>query len=84
MVFNVEQDPREEVDLFTRQYLWVLQPVTVELNRFLMSVRRFGPVPAGGEERSPGPVRIPFISDIDAIEEIETYMKRTAPGQQPR
>jgi arylsulfatase len=79
MVFNVEQDPREEVDLLTRQYLWILQPTTAHLTRFLMSVRRYGLIPPGGEERAPGAVRVPFISDADALEEIESYMKRVAP-----
>ena len=71
----------QEEDIFTRQYLWVLQPTTAHLNRFLMLVRRFGLIPPGGEERSQGPVRVPFISDVDAIQQIENYMKRTAPGQ---
>jgi arylsulfatase len=79
-VFNVEQDPREEVDLFTRQYLWILQPTMTHLTGFLMSVRRHGLIPPGGEERAPGAVRVPFISDVDAIAEIESYMKRVAPG----
>jgi len=79
MVFNVEQDPREETDLFTRQYLWILQPTMTHLTRFLMSVRRYGMIPPGGEERTQGAVRVPFISDVDAIEEIETYLKRVAP-----
>jgi arylsulfatase len=79
LVFNVEQDPREEVDLFTRQYLWVLQPTTAHLTRFLMSVRRYGLIPAGGDQRAQGAVRVPFISEVDAIAEIENYMKRVAP-----
>jgi arylsulfatase len=78
-VFNVEQDPREEVDVFTRQYLWVLQPTMAHLTRFLMSVKRFGLIPPGGEERAPGAVRVPFVSDVDAVQAIEDYMKRVAP-----
>jgi arylsulfatase len=84
LVFNVEQDPREEVDILHRNYLWVLQPTTAHLNSFLMSVQRYGLIAPGGEERSPGPVRVPFISDVDAIQEIESYMRRTAPGQGSR
>jgi arylsulfatase len=80
MIFNIEQDPREEVDLAVR-YLWVLQPTSGEITRFLMSVRRYGLVPPGGEERSRGAVRVPFVSEVNAVDEISNYMKRAAPKQ---
>jgi arylsulfatase len=79
IVYNIEQDPREEVDLFTRRYLWILQPTTAHLTRFLMSVKRYGLIPPGGDQRAQGAVRVPFVSDVDAISEIEEYMKRVAP-----
>ncbi len=80
MIFNVEQDPREETDLAVR-YLWVLQPTSERITRFLISIRRYGLILPGAEERSPGPVRVPFMSDIDAVQEIESIMKRVSPGE---
>ncbi len=60
-VFNVEQDPREEVDIAI-QNLWILEPLMRNLYPFLYSVEQEGLILPGGDEPEPATVEIPFQS----------------------
>jgi arylsulfatase len=66
LVYNVEQDPREEVDV-AMDNLWLLQPVGRMLYTFLYDVSREGLIVPGGEEPEDANVEVPFQSP----EEIE-------------
>lgn len=66
LIYNVEQDPREEVEV-TIDNLWLVQPVMRKIYEFLFSVDREGLILPGGEEPEPSTVEIPFQSQ----EEIE-------------
>ena len=65
-VFNVEQDPREEVDVGLSN-LWILEPLMRQVYPFLFSVEQEGLILPGGDEPEPATVEIPFQSQ----EEIE-------------
>lgn len=67
-VFNVMDDPREEVDKVV-DTLWVLKPALTNLLPFVLSVRSRGVIPMGGDERVKADVDIPFLTpeDIDSI-----------------
>ena len=66
LVYNVEQDPREEVDV-AMDNLWLLQPVGRMLFTFLYGVSQEGLIVPGGEEPEDADVEVPFQSP----EEIE-------------
>jgi arylsulfatase len=81
LVFNVEQDPREEVDIGIRN-LWVLEPVLRAVYPFLFSIEDEGLILPGGDEPQPSTVEIPFQSQ-DEIERSMSairwqFMKRRA------
>jgi len=66
LLYNVEQDPREETDIF-RDNLWVLSSAMRQLYLFLFSLDSEGLILPGGDEPEPGTVEIAFQSQ----EEIE-------------
>ncbi len=61
LIYNVEQDPREEVEI-TIDNLWILQPVVREVYEFLFSVEQEGLILPGGDEPQEATVEIPFQS----------------------
>lgn len=61
LVFNVEQDPREENDIAVRN-LWVFEPVLRAVYPFLFSIEEEGLILPGGDEPQPSRVEIPFQS----------------------
>jgi arylsulfatase len=61
LVYNVEQDPREEIDIAIDN-LWILEPVMRQVYRFLFSVKREGLILPGGDEPEAATVEIPFQS----------------------
>jgi arylsulfatase len=61
LVYNVEQDPREEVDIAI-QNLWILEPLMRQIYPFLYSVQKEGLILPGGDEPEPARVEIPFQS----------------------
>jgi hypothetical protein len=69
LVYNVEQDPREEVET-TIDNLWLMQPVMRKVYELLFSVEKEGLILPGGEEPEAASVEIPFQSP----EEIERSM----------
>jgi arylsulfatase len=62
LVFNVEQDPREEYDIAIRN-LWVFQPAMRHLLPFVFSIDKYGLITPGADERTAGTVEIPFLSE---------------------
>jgi arylsulfatase len=62
LVFNVEQDPREEYDIAIRN-LWVFQPAMRHLMPFVFSIDKYGLITPGADERTAGSVEIPFLSE---------------------
>jgi arylsulfatase len=68
-IFNVEQDPREEVDIAITN-LWLLEPLMRAIYPFLFSVEQEGLILPGGDEPEPATVEIPFQSQ----QEIEKSM----------
>ena len=69
LVYNVEQDPREEVEI-TLDNLWLLQPVVRKIYEFLVTVDQEGLIFPGGDAPQEATVEIPFQSQ----EEIERSM----------
>jgi arylsulfatase len=61
LIYNVEQDPREEVEI-TMDNLWLLQPVVRKIYEFLFSVDKEGLILPGGDEPQEANVEIPFQS----------------------
>ncbi|MBW2316764.1 MAG: arylsulfatase [Deltaproteobacteria bacterium] len=61
LIYNVEQDPREEVEI-TIDNLWLLQPVVRKIFEFLFSVDKEGLILPGGDEPEEATVEIPFQS----------------------
>jgi arylsulfatase len=61
LVYNVEQDPREEVEI-TIDNLWLLQPVVRKIYEFLFSVDEEGLILPGGDKPEKATVEIPFQS----------------------
>jgi arylsulfatase len=74
LVFNVEQDPREEVEI-TIDNLWLLQPVGRKLFEFLYSVEQEGLILPGGDRPEKATVEIPFQSQ-EEIERSLSAIKR--------
>lgn len=66
LVYNVEQDPREEVDIAIAN-LWIFEPVMRQVYPFLFSVESEGLILPGGDEPEDATVEIPFQSQ-DEIE----------------
>jgi arylsulfatase len=69
LIYNVEQDPREEVDI-AMDNLWTLRPALRPVYLFLFSVDKEGLILPGGDEPEKATVEIPFQSQ----EEIERSM----------
>jgi len=69
LVYNVEQDPREEVDIAINN-LWILSPTLRQVYPFLFTVADEGLILPGGEKPEKADVEIPFQSR----EEIERSM----------
>jgi arylsulfatase len=61
LIYNVEQDPREEVDIAIEN-LWILEPVMRQVYPFLFSVEKEGLILPGGDEPEAATVEIPFQS----------------------
>ncbi|MGB0621203.1 MAG: arylsulfatase [Myxococcota bacterium] len=61
LVFNVEQDPREEVDRFFYN-MWLLEPVLTKVYEFLFTVDGEGLILPGGTRPEDATVEIPFQS----------------------
>jgi arylsulfatase len=59
IAYNVEQDPREEVEI-TMDNLWLLQPTVRMIYEFLFSVEQEGLILPGGDEPEEATVEIPF------------------------
>ena len=69
LLYNVEQDPREERDIFIDN-LWVIEPVMRQIYPFLFSVESEGIILPGADKPTRVPLEIPFQSQ----EEIEQSM----------
>ncbi|MCP4038449.1 MAG: hypothetical protein GY733_16025, partial [bacterium] len=61
LIYNVEQDPREEFDI-TLDNLWLLQPAVRKIYEFLFSVDKEGLILPGAEKPEPAQLEIPFQS----------------------
>jgi arylsulfatase len=73
LAYNVEQDPREEVEI-TIDNLWLLQPVVRKVYEFLFTVDREGLILPGGDAPQEATVEIPFQSQ-DEIERSMSAIK---------
>jgi len=69
LLYNVEQDPREERDIFIDN-LWIIEPVMRQFYPFLFSVAQEGILLPGADKATKVPLEIPFQSQ----EEIEQSM----------
>jgi len=69
LVYNVEQDPREEIDIAISN-LWILEPMMRQIYPVLFSIADEGLILPGGDEPSSADVEIPF----QAQDEIERSM----------
>lgn len=79
LIYNVEQDPREEVEI-TIDNLWLVAPVMAKLYRFLYSVEKEGLVLPGGDGPESATVEIPFQSQ-EEIERSLSAIKRRVLGR---
>ncbi|MDP6980373.1 MAG: arylsulfatase [Myxococcota bacterium] len=73
IMYNVEQDPREEVDI-THHNLWLLQPAVRQIYEFLFSVEKEGLILPGGKKPEPSALEIPFQGN-DEIERSMSAIK---------
>ena len=73
LVYNVEQDPREEVDIAISN-LWILEPVMRQVYPFLFSLEKEGLILPGGDEPQAASVEIPFQSQ-DEIDKSMSAIK---------
>jgi len=73
LIYNVEQDQREEVDIAMNN-LWLLQPVVTHLYRFLFSVEQEGIILPGGAAPEKSALEIPFQSQ-DELERSMSALK---------
>jgi arylsulfatase len=73
LVYNVEQDPREEVDIGISN-LWILEPLMKQIYPFLFSVEKEGLILPGGDEPTRASVEIPFQRE-DEIEQSMSAIK---------
>ena len=74
LIYNVEQDPREEVDIAISN-LWLLEPMMKQVYPFLFSVDKEGLILPGGDEPASASVEIPFQRQ-DEIEQSMSAIKR--------
>ena len=74
LVYNVEQDPREEVDIAMAN-LWILEPMMRQIYLFLFSVDKEGLILPGGDEPVSAAVEIPFVAQ-DELEQSMSAIKR--------
>ena len=74
LIYNVEQDPREEVDVAMAN-LWILEPMMRQIYPFLFSVEKEGLILPGGDEPVSTDVEIPFIGG-DELEQSMSAIKR--------
>jgi arylsulfatase A-like enzyme len=74
LVYNVEQDPREEVDIAISN-LWILEPMMKQVYPFLFSVDKEGLILPGGDKPKSASVEIPFQRQ-DEIEQSMSAIKR--------
>ena len=73
LVYNVEQDPREENDIAVDN-LWLLEPVMRPVYLFLFSAQKEGLILPGGDKPEPASVEIPFQSQ-DELEKSMSALK---------
>lgn len=62
LVYNVEQDPREEADISLRN-TWIFGPAMRQVLPFVFSIDKEGLITPGGEKPGDGKLEIPFLSD---------------------
>jgi arylsulfatase len=74
LVYNVEQDPREEVEI-TMDNLWILQPTVRMVYEFLFTVKQEGLILPGGDEPEEATLEIPFQSQ-DEIDRSMSAIRR--------
>lgn len=74
LVYNVEQDPREEHDI-TMDNLWVLEPMMRQIYPFLFNAEKEGLILPGGDAPTRAEVEIPFLSQ-DEIEQSMSAIRR--------
>jgi arylsulfatase len=74
LVYNVEQDPREENDIAISN-LWVVEPMMRQVYPFLFSVDKEGLILPGGDKPKSASVEIPFQAQ-DEIEQSMSAIKR--------
>jgi arylsulfatase len=74
LVYNVEQDPREEVDIAMAN-LWLLEPMIRQVFVFLFSVDKEGLILPGGDEPVETQVEIPFFGG-EELEQSMSALKR--------
>jgi arylsulfatase A-like enzyme len=74
LVYNVEQDPREEVDIAMGN-MWILEPMMRQIYLFLFSVDKEGLILPGGDEPASAEVEIPFVGG-DELEQSMSAIKR--------
>jgi len=75
LIYNVEQDPREEVDI-AMDNLWLLGPVLRQVYPFLFSVESEGLILPGGDEPEPATVEIPFQSQAEIEKSMRAIRRR--------
>jgi arylsulfatase len=75
LVYNVEQDPREEYDI-AMDNLWVLQPTLRHTLPFVFSVQRNGLIQPGEDERRKGTLSVPFFSEEQLQRSIGAIKRR--------
>jgi arylsulfatase len=74
LVYNIEQDPREEYDI-SMSNLWILEPRLRQIYPFLFSVEKEGLILPGGDKRRSAELEIPFMRQ-DEIEQSMSAIKR--------
>jgi len=82
LIYNVEQDPREEVDIAMNN-LWLLGPALRQVYPFLFSVESEGLILPGGDEPESATVEIPFQSQQE-IEKSMSAIRRSVIEQKLR
>lgn len=61
LVYNVEQDPREEVDISVRN-TWIFGPTLRQVLPFVFSIDKEGLITPGDDKPRAGKLEIPFLS----------------------